>query len=177
MARTALKPLPVSSKIQVNIDKQLLSVKGSKGELKMALNPEVAVKHDEHGLHFSGKSGGYQTLALCGTMRALARNMIKGVTDGYERRLELVGVGLRAQSQGKTLSLTLGFSHPVEYPIDPDVTVETPSATEIVVRGIDKQRVGQVAAEIRSFRTPDPYKGKGIRYGNERVSLKDAKKK
>jgi large subunit ribosomal protein L6 len=114
---------------------------------------------------------------MSGTMRALINNMVKGVSQGYERKLELVGVGYRAQAQGKNLNLTLGFSHPVVYPVPDDITIETPSQTEIVVKGIDKQKVGQVAAEIREYRPPEPYKGKGVRYANEQITLKEAKKK
>jgi large subunit ribosomal protein L6 len=114
---------------------------------------------------------------MSGTMRALINNMVKGVSQGYERKLELVGVGYRAQAQGKNLNLTLGFSHPVVYPVPDGITIETPSQTEIVVKGIDKQKVGQVAAEIREYRPPEPYKGKGVRYANEQIILKEAKKK
>jgi large subunit ribosomal protein L6 len=114
---------------------------------------------------------------MAGTTRALLQNMVTGVTQGFERKLELVGVGYRAQAQGKKVNLTLGFSHPVEYPVPEGITIETPSQTEILIKGIDRQRVGQVAAEIREFRPPEPYKGKGVRYANERIVLKEAKKK
>lgn len=177
MARTALKPLLITEGVEVKIDRQLISVKGPKGTLNLTMNIEVSASQKDNLLSFEPRSGGYQTLAQCGTMRALARNMIQGVVVGYERKLELVGVGFRAQMQGKQLNLTLGYSHPVEYAIAEDVNVETPTLTEIIVRGIDKQRVGQVAAEIRAFRPPDAYKGKGVRYADERVVLKDAKKK
>ena len=120
---------------------------------------------------------GWNAKAIVGTMRALIQNMVTGVSDGFERRLELVGVGYRAQAQGKQITLTLGFSHPVVYEVPEGITIETPSQTEIVVKGTDKQRVGQVAAELRAFRPPEPYKGKGVRYADERIVLKEAKKK
>jgi large subunit ribosomal protein L6 len=154
-----------------------LAVKGPKGELRLALNHEVEVKVDGAEVSVARRSGSRFANAMAGTTRALLDNMIRGVTDGFERKLELVGVGYRAQSKGKALNLTLGFSHPVEYPVPEGITIETPSQTEIVVKGIDKQKVGQVAAEIRRYRPPEPYKGKGVRYADERVVRKEAKKK
>ena len=152
-------------------------MKGSKGTLTLELNPEVELKQEDSTLMVAPRSGSRFATAIAGTMRSLLANMAKGVTDGFERKLELVGVGYRAQAQGNKLNLTLGFSHPVEHIVPEGVTVETPSQTEIFVRGADKQKVGQVAAEIRSYRPPEPYKGKGVRYADERVVIKEAKKK
>jgi large subunit ribosomal protein L6 len=155
----------------------VLKVKGPKGELSLALNSEVEVDVTGDAASVKARSGSRFAHAMSGTTRALIANMVKGVTQGFERKLELVGVGYRANAQGRKLDLTLGFSHPVIYEVPDGVTVETPSQTEIVVTGVDKQRVGQVAAEIRRFRPPEPYKGKGVRYANERVVMKEAKKK
>jgi len=177
MARTAVKPIRTIEGVDISVESQLVRVKGPKGQLEMTVNPEVAIHHGDGEMSFTPKSGGDEANAQCGTARSLVRNLMQGVTQGFERKLELNGVGLRAQAQGKTLNLTLGFSHPVTYEVPEGVTVETPSQTEILVRGIDKQQVGQVAADIRSFRPPDAYKGKGLRYADERVVLKEAKKK
>ena len=154
-----------------------LTLKGAKGSLSMDLYPEVSVEENDSILSFSPKSGSKFALAISGTTRALVANMVHGVSQGFEKKLELVGVGYRAQAQGKKLNLTLGFSHPVVYEVPEGVTIETPSQTEILVKGIDKQSVGQVAAEIRHFRPPEPYKGKGVRYADEHVVMKEAKKK
>ena len=154
-----------------------VSVKGSKGALSMELNSEVEVVQEENTLSLKPRSGSRFAVAITGTTRALLANMVRGVTDGFEKKLELRGVGYRAAAQGKKLNLTLGFSHPVVYDVPEGVTVETPSQTEVVIKGSDKQKVGQVAAEIRRFRPPEPYKGKGVRYADERVVLKEAKKK
>jgi large subunit ribosomal protein L6 len=135
------------------------------------------VAQDEQNLQVAAKSEAKNVVAMAGTTRALIANMAKGVSEGFERKLQLVGVGYRAQVQGKDLNLTLGFSHPVTYPLPEGISIETPSQTEIVIKGIDKQRVGQVAAEIRQYRPPEPYKGKGVRYADERVVIKEAKKK
>jgi large subunit ribosomal protein L6 len=137
----------------------------------------VQITQEDGQLQLAPRSGSRFAMAVTGTTRALLANMVHGVTDGFERKLELVGVGYRAQAQGNTLTLTLGFSHPVVYEVPEGISVETPSQTEVVIRGTDKQRVGQVAAEIRRFRPPEPYKGKGVRYSDERVMLKEAKKK
>lgn len=177
MSRVASKPVTLPKGVDIKSSGAQLSIKGPKGELRLAVNPEVEVSVAEGSLSVAGRSGSRFAHAMSGTTRALLNNMVKGVTSGFERKLELVGVGYRAQTKGKTLNLTLGFSHPVDYPIPEGITIETPSQTEIVVRGIDKQQVGQVAAEIRRFRPPEPYKGKGVRYANERVVLKEAKKK
>ena len=143
----------------------------------MELNSEVELTQEENTITTKARSGSRFSTAVAGTTRALLANMVQGVTDGFEKKLELVGVGYRAQSQGKKLNLTLGFSHPIDFQIPEGITIETPSQTEIVIRGTDKQMVGQVAAEIRRFRPPEPYKGKGVRYADERVQIKEAKKK
>ncbi|MGH8225129.1 MAG: 50S ribosomal protein L6, partial [Gammaproteobacteria bacterium] len=150
MARTAVKPIPVVAGVEISIERQRLRVKGPKGTLELVANAEVEIKHDADTLVFTPRSGGRDAIAQCGTARSLARNLMQGVTAGYERKLELTGVGFRAQAQGKKLNLTLGFSHPVEFTVPEGISVETPSATEIVVRGNDKQQVGETAAKIRA---------------------------
>jgi large subunit ribosomal protein L6 len=145
--------------------------------LLLELNTEVELSQEEGALMVAPRSGSRFASAIAGTTRSLLANMVQGVTEGFERKLELVGVGYRAQAQGNKLNLTLGFSHPVVYDVPEGVSVETPSQTEVVVKGSDKQQVGQVAAEIRHFRPPEPYKGKGVRYADERVVIKEAKKK
>jgi large subunit ribosomal protein L6 len=152
-------------------------VKGGKGSLSLELNSEVQLSQEENTLSVAARSGSRFAAAMSGTTRALLANMVHGVSEGFVRKLELVGVGYRAQAQGNKLNLTLGFSHPVVYDVPEGVTVETPSQTEVVVAGSDKQKVGQVASEIRRFRPPEPYKGKGVRYSDERVVRKEAKKK
>jgi len=177
MSRVAKRPLELPKGIEINQANGVLKVKGPKGELSMELNSEVEIGVEDNVASVRPRSGSRFANAVSGTTRALVSNMVTGVTDGFERKLELVGVGYRAKAQGKKIDLTLGFSHPVVYEIPEGIAVETPTPTEIVVTGIDKQKVGQVAAEIRRFRPPEPYKGKGVRYANERVVLKEAKKK
>ncbi|MAD28416.1 MAG: 50S ribosomal protein L6 [Woeseiaceae bacterium] len=177
MSRIAKEPVNIPKDIEFNMSGLTLTLKGAKGSLSMDLNPEVSVEENDSILSFSPKSGSKFALAISGTTRALVANMVHGVSQGFEKKLELVGVGYRAQAQGKKLNLTLGFSHPVVYEVPEGVTIETPSQTEILVKGIDKQSVGQVAAEIRHFRPPEPYKGKGVRYADEHVVMKEAKKK
>jgi len=177
MSRIAKEPVELPQGVEFKQDGNVVTIKGSKGSLSLELNSEVELKQEENTLTLAPRSGSRFATAIAGTMRSLLSNMVVGVTDGYERKLELVGVGYRAQAQGNKLNLTLGFSHPVVYDVPEGVSVETPSQTEVVVKGSDKQRVGQVAAEIRRFRPPEPYKGKGVRYANERVQLKEAKKK
>ena len=177
MSRIANKPVELPKGVEVNLSSGELVVKGSKGELKMPVNPEVEIKVDEGNVSFAAKSGSRFAHAMSGTSRALVQNMVTGVSDGFERKLELVGVGYRAKAQGKKLNLTLGFSHPVDHVMPEGIEVETPSQTEIIIKGIDKQKVGQVAADIRSYRPPEPYKGKGVRYSDEHVVRKEAKKK
>ncbi|MDG1865096.1 MAG: 50S ribosomal protein L6 [Woeseiaceae bacterium] len=177
MSRIAKEPLNIPKDIEFSMSGLTLTLKGAKGSLSMDLNPEVNVEENDSILSFAPKSGSKFSLAISGTTRALVANMVHGVSQGFEKKLELVGVGYRAQAQGKKLNLTLGFSHPVVYEVPEGVTIETPSQTEILVKGIDKQSVGQVAAEIRHFRPPEPYKGKGVRYADEHVVMKEAKKK
>lgn len=177
MSRIANHPVTVPSSVEITEDGQQLTVKGPKGTLEHRINDQVAVSREEGELKFSARNSSKQAGALAGTTRALVSNMVIGVSDGFERKLELIGVGYRAQAKGKVINLTLGFSHPIDYELPAGITVETPSPTEIVIKGSDKQRVGQVAAEIRAFRPPEPYKGKGVRYADEVVVRKEAKKK
>ncbi|HEX5313682.1 MAG TPA: 50S ribosomal protein L6 [Gammaproteobacteria bacterium] len=177
MARTAVKPIAIAENVEVSIERQRIRIEGAKGTLELEVNSQVAVEREEQTLAFSPRNGGKDAVAHCGTARALVRNLMRGVVSGYERKLELNGVGFRAQAQGRKLDLTLGFSHPVQFVAPEGIALETPSQTEIFVRGIDKQLVGEVAAKIRRFRPPDAYKGKGLRYADERIVLKEAKKK
>lgn len=177
MSRVAKAPVALVSGVNVSLSGQNLSVKGAKGNLEMVIHPDIEVVEEDGALKVSPRLDGKEGWAMAGTMRALINNMVTGVSDGFVKKLQLVGVGYRAQAKGSTLSLSLGFSHPVDYPVPKGVTVETPSQTEIIVSGSDKQKVGQVAAEIRSFRPPEPYKGKGVRYADEHIVRKEAKKK
>lgn len=177
MSRVGEQPVVVPSGVEVTVNGQHLAVKGPKGALEMTVHTAVGVSRDGGELRFEARKGADGANALSGTMRALASNMVTGVSRGFEKRLALEGVGYRAQAQGKVLNLTLGFSHPVNFPVPDGITIETPSQTEIVVRGIDKQLVGAVAAQIRSFRPPEPYKGKGVRYQGELIIRKEGKKK
>jgi large subunit ribosomal protein L6 len=177
MSRIAKIPLPLPKGVDFSQADGILKVKGPKGELSLELHMEVELDVAEDVATVRARSGSRFAQAISGTTRALIANMLTGVTDGFERKLELVGVGYRAKAQGQKLNLTLGFSHPIAYQVPAGITVETPSQTEIVIKGIDKQQVGQVAAEIRGYRPPEPYKGKGVRYSGERVVLKEAKKK
>ncbi|MDZ7642907.1 MAG: 50S ribosomal protein L6 [Woeseiaceae bacterium] len=177
MSRIAKYPVELPQGVEFSQSGLTVSLKGSNGTLSMELNPEVELVTEDNKLTVKARSGSRFAIAMSGTTRALLANMARGVRDGFEKKLELVGVGYRAQAQGKKLNLTLGFSHPVEYTVPDGISIETPSQTEVVVKGADKQQVGQVAAEIRRFRPPEPYKGKGVRYANERVVMKEAKKK
>lgn len=177
MSRIAKAPVELPQGVEFKQEGNVVTIKGIKGSLSLELNTEVQLSQEEGALRVAPRSGSRFATAVTGTSRALLANMVQGVTEGFERKLQLVGVGYRAQVQGSKLNLTLGFSHPVVYEVPDGVSVETPSQTEVVVRGTDKQKVGQVAAEIRSFRPPEPYKGKGVRYADERVMLKEAKKK
>ncbi|HKK05712.1 MAG TPA: 50S ribosomal protein L6 [Gammaproteobacteria bacterium] len=172
-----LNPITIPSGVEVNINGQTVSVKGSKGTMEHTMHPYVTAVKDDSELRFKPVTEKPGSLAQTGTARAMVRNMMQGVSEGFERKLELIGVGYRAQAQGKVLNLTLGFSHPVGYDIPDGVTIETPSQTEILVKGCDKQLVGQVAAKIRGYRPPEPYKGKGVKYADERIVRKEAKKK
>ena len=174
MSRVAQNPIKLPSGVDINISGSQLKVKGPKGNLELVLHPGVSL--NENDGEYLVKPDGDKNIAMAGTFRALVNNMVVGVSDGFQKKLQLVGVGYRAQVQGKTLNLALGFSHPVEYKSPEGITIEAPSQTEIIVSGCDKQKVGQVAAEIRSFRPPEPYKGKGVRYSDERVARKEAKK-
>lgn len=177
MSRVAKQPIPLPKGVEATIHEQQLAVKGAKGSLSLTLHPAVSIEQDENVLQIKPITEAAEHRAMAGTMRALVNNMVTGVNQGFERKLQLVGVGYRAQAQGQVLNLTLGFSHPVEYKVPAGVTVETPSQTEVLVKGIDKQLVGEVASKIRAYRPPEPYKGKGVRYADERIILKEAKKK
>ncbi|HWP95076.1 MAG TPA: 50S ribosomal protein L6 [Gammaproteobacteria bacterium] len=177
MSRVAKQPIPLPPGVQVALVGRTVTVKGPKGAAEVNVHPDVTVAQQGAALVFGVREGAVDAWRFAGTARANVNNLVKGVTKGFERKLELVGVGYRAQVQGKNLSLALGFSHPVVFPIPAGITIETPSQTEIVVKGTDKQLVGLVAAKIRGFRPPEPYKGKGVRYAGEHVALKEAKKK
>lgn len=177
MSRVAKNPITLPAGVEVTLAGALLTVKGKKGSLDFQVTDLVEVTQSEKVLRFAPLSSAPKANALAGTTRAIVNNMVRGVSEGFERRLTLVGVGYRAQAQGKVLNLTLGFSHPVAYEVPDGIEIETPSPTEIVVRGVDKQRVGQVAADIRGYRPPEPYKGKGVRYADEHVVRKETKKK
>lgn len=177
MSRIAKKPIPLPQGVEVKLQGQDIEVKGPKGQLSWHVHDHVEVLLEDGVIRVRPRLDAKQAVALAGTMRALINNMVTGVSQGFEKRLLLQGVGYRAQVQGRKLNLSLGFSHPVIYEIPEGITVETPSPTEIVVKGSDKQKVGQVAAEIRAFRPPEPYKGKGVRYADEHVVRKEAKKK
>lgn len=177
MSRIAKAPVELPSGVEFSQSGAIVTMKGSKGTLSLELNSEVELKQEDNSLTVMPRSGSRFATAVAGTMRSLLANMAQGVNEGFERKLELVGVGYRANAQGNKLNLTLGFSHPIVHEVPEGVTVETPSQTEILVRGADKQKVGQVAAEIRGYRPPEPYKGKGVRYADERVVIKEAKKK
>lgn len=177
MSRIANKPVELPSGVEVSINGQNITVKGSKGTLEHVVHDSVEVAQNDNVLTFKARSQAKSSRALSGTTRALVFNMVTGVSNGFEKKLELVGVGYRAAAKGKVLDLTLGLSHPVNFEVPEGITIETPSQTEILVKGIDKQQVGQVAAKIRDYRPPEPYKGKGIRYSDEHVVRKEAKKK
>jgi large subunit ribosomal protein L6 len=179
MSRVAKANITVPSNVQVTINQSELSLKGPKGTLTKTFNSLVEIKHDDSNKTLSFKPANTDTKgwAQAGTARAESNNMLKGVTEGFSVTLELVGVGYRAQAGGNKLTLSLGFSHPIDYVLPADIIAETPNNTTIIIKGINKQQVGQVAAEIRSFRPPEPYKGKGVRYAGEHISLKETKKK
>ena len=177
MSRIAKEPVELPKGVEFSRSGTTVTLKGGRGSLSLDLNSEVELAQDDNKLTVKARSGSRFAAAISGTTRSLLANMAIGVSEGFEKKLELVGVGYRAQAQGGKLSLTLGFSHPVVYQIPEGISVETPSQTEVLIKGTDKQRVGQVAAEIRNFRPPEPYKGKGVRYANERVVMKEAKKK
>ena len=177
MSRVAKKPVVLPQGVTTTIDGDKVTVKGAKGTLAIALRPGLKLVQEGQTVQVEVATPAHDALMHAGSLRANLANVVEGVSKGYEKKLELVGVGYRAQAQGRNLNLTLGFSHPVVYAAPEGITIETPSQTEIVIKGADKQRVGQVAAEIRAFRAPEPYKGKGVRYSGERIELKETKKK
>lgn len=177
MSRVANSPVEVPAAVKITLDGQDLTVKGSKGTLALTIHGDVEVKQEDNVLNFSARSNAKQSRALTGTMRSLVSNMVVGASEGFEKKLQLTGVGYRVKAEGKTVNLSLGFSHPVLYPLPEGVTAETPSQTDLVLKSADKQLLGQVAADIRAIRPPEPYKGKGVRYADENVRRKEAKKK
>ena len=177
MSRVARKPVALPQGVTTTVDGDQVTVKGAKGTLALPLRRGLRVVQEGQAVRVEVAEPAHDALMHAGSLRANLANVVEGVSKGYEKKLELVGVGYRAQAQGKNLNLTLGFSHPVVYVAPEGITIETPSQTEIVVKGADKQRVGQVAAELRGFRAPEPYKGKGVRYSGERIELKETKKK
>ena len=177
MSRIAKKPIEIPSGVELSVNGREVSAKGPKGQLQVTLHDAVELKQDDKVVTLAPKDASQASLAVTGTMRSVVSNIVEGVANGFEKRMQLVGVGYRAQAQGKQLNLSLGLSHPVNFPVPDGIEIETPAATEIVVRGCDKQQVGQVCAEIRAYRPPEPYKGKGIRYADEQIVRKEAKKK
>jgi len=177
MSRIGNLPVPLPKGVEVNIAPDAVSVKGPLGTLTQALTKDVRLKQDGEALVVEAANDSNQANAMSGTIRAILSNMVAGVTKGFERKLTLVGVGYRAQAQGDRLNLTLGFSHPVVHQMPKGIKVETPTQTEIVIKGLDRQLVGQVAATVRGYRPPEPYKGKGVRYADEVIVLKETKKK
>jgi large subunit ribosomal protein L6 len=177
MSRIGNTPVVLPEKVEVTLGADEISIKGPLGTLSRKLNPQVKIEKVENRVEFKANDNSHQADALSGTMRALVANMVTGVTKGFEKKLQLVGVGYRAQAQGDKLNLTLGFSHPVVHPMPKGIKVETPTQTEILIKGLDRQLVGQVAAEVRAYRSPEPYKGKGVRYTGEQVVIKETKKK
>lgn len=177
MSRIAKNPVAIPAGIDISIEGGSVTVKGAKGQLAHTLHPLISLDVKENVMHVKWDENDKQANALAGTTRAIVNNMVTGVTQGFEKKLNLVGVGYRAQVKGKLLNLTLGFSHPVDFAIPEGIQVETPSQTEVTIKGCDKQKVGQTAAEIRAYRSPEPYKGKGVRYADEHVVRKEAKKK
>ena len=177
MSRVGKSPVLLPEKVEVTISADLISVKGPLGTLSQAITSNVKVEKIDNHLEIKLNEDTRQANAISGTLRALIANMVQGVSKGFERKLTLVGVGYRAQAQGDKLNLTLGFSHPVVHQVPVGVKVETPTQTEIIIKGADKQLVGQVAADVRKYRPPEPYKGKGVRYADERIVLKETKKK
>ena len=177
MSRIAKYPVIVPDKVQVTIDQSKLTVKGPLGTLERSISREVTVKLEDGKITFAAANESKASNALSGTMRANVANMVHGVEKGFQKKLTLVGVGYRAQAQGNKLNLTLGFSHPISDPLPEGIKAETPTQTEILIKGVDRQKVGQVAAEVRAYKPPEPYKGKGVRYADEKVVIKETKKK
>ena len=177
MSRVAKSPVSLPSGVNVTLNGQSITVKGAKGELELNVHSSVEVKQEDNVLTFTPRSGGKEANAQAGTTRALVNTMVTGVTAGFEKKLQLVGVGYRAKATGSVLNLTLGFSHPIDYELPEGVKADTPSQTDIILTSANKHLLGQVAAEIRAFRPPEPYKGKGVRFADEQVRRKEAKKK
>ena len=177
MSRIASNPINIPAGVEISFDGNKVTVKGSNGQLSHSVYPDVEFDLSDNQLQTKWNENDKNAKIQAGTARAIVNNMVTGVTKGFEKKLELIGVGYRAQVKGKELNLTLGFSHPIDFPIPEGITIETPSQTEIIIKGCDKQKVGQVAANIRSYRPPEPYKGKGVRYADEHVVRKEAKKK
>ena len=177
MSRVAKRPVALPKGVTHAVDGSTVTVKGAKGALKLPLRPGLSLVQEGNDIRIEIAERNKESLMHASSLRSHLANVVQGVSQGYEKKLELVGVGYRAAAQGKKLNLTLGFSHPVEYDVPEGITIDTPTQTEIVVKGADKQQVGQVAAEIRSYRPPEPYKGKGVRYSGERIELKETKKK
>jgi large subunit ribosomal protein L6 len=177
MSRIAKAPVTIPKGVDVKLTGNNMTVKGSKGQLSFDFNPAVGITVADNVIQMQWDKDNKDSIAQAGTARAIANSMVIGVSDGFEKKLTLIGVGYRAQAKGNILSLSLGYSHPVDFEVPAGITVETPSQTEIVVKGSDKQQVGQVAAKIRAYRPPEPYKGKGVRYSDENVAKKEAKKK
>jgi len=177
MSRIAKYPVPLPKGFEATIATEQITVKGPLGTLTQTLNGDVLIENQNNELSFKVANESREAKAMSGTLRALVSNMVQGVSQGFEKKLSLIGVGYKAAAQGKSLNLSLGFSHPVDYALPEGIKAETPTPTEIVIKGIDKQRVGQVAAEVRAFRPPEPYKGKGVRYVDEVVIIKETKKK
>lgn len=177
MSRVAKSPVQLPKGVEIKVNGQMLTVKGAKGSLELEVHALVELSQEDGVIKVLPREQSQNAWALAGTMRSLVSNMVTGVSEGYEQKLELVGVGYRAQAAGKVLNLTLGFSHPVAYELPEGITAETPTQTEILIKGVDKQLVGQVAANVRAYRPPEPYKGKGVRYAGEQVRRKEAKKK
>ncbi len=176
MARV-LNPINIPAGVSVDVNGQTITAKGTKGSLAQKIHPTVQIHQEGEQIRFSPTNDERSALAMTGTMRALTASVMKGVSEGYEKRLELVGVGYRASMQGKRLNLTLGFSHPLLFEAPAGITIECATQTEVLIKGVDKQQVGQVAANIRAYRPPEPYKGKGVRYAGERIIRKETKKK
>lgn len=177
MSRIAKKPVELLDGAKVNISGDEVAVEGKNGKLSLTLHKDVQIKEEDGQLVIAPKVENKPSWAMAGTMRSLVNNMVIGVTEGYKKELKLIGVGYRAAVQGNNLNLTLGYSHPIDFAIPEGIKIEAPSQTDLVVSGADKQLVGEVSAKIRSFRPPEPYKGKGVRYADEHISLKEAKKK
>jgi large subunit ribosomal protein L6 len=177
MSRVAKYPVAIPAKVEVALGQSEVTVKGPLGTLRQALSPDVIVKLEGSQVSFVGADDSIRANAMSGTLRALVANMVRGVSQGFEKKLTLVGVGYKAQAQGNKLNLALGFSHPIVHVLPDGVKAETPTQTEILIKGVDRQKVGQVAAEIRAYKSPEPYKGKGVRYSDETVVIKETKKK